>query len=280
MRRIALLALALLLAGCTPAPRTNGTTTDAPDSGPAPDGPVGTVEDVLDGDSLRMVIDGTPTEVRLLGINAPERDECWADEARDALADDASGRDLVVVASGQDQYGRVVARLHDGTSDIGLAMLEQGHAIALALEHDRRAEYLAAEDDAMRLERGLWAPDACGPPLGDHGIVIWGLEPDAPGRDDVDPNGEWIAIANEGETVVDIGGWSIRDESSVHRYVFEEGFTLGPGQIVTIRSGCGSAEPFDLHWCADTPVWTNSGDTALLLGPSGQVVGRFRYLED
>ena len=38
---------------------------------------VGTVTEVIDGDTVTMTIAGVPTTVRLLGTNAPEIDECW-----------------------------------------------------------------------------------------------------------------------------------------------------------------------------------------------------------
>lgn len=233
---------------------------------------------MLDGDSLRVVLDGVSTEVRLLGINAPERDECWADAARDALHTMTDGALLTIVGSERDQFGRVLAYVYSVDVNLNLELVSAGHALVVASDHDLLPEFLAAEDDAVRLDRGLWAPDACGPAL-DHGVRIWVIEPDAPGRDDTNPNGEFVAITNEGDDI-DLTGWMLRDESSVHRYTFPDGFVLERGSIITVRSGCGTDQPPDLYWCAETTVWTNSGDTVLLLEPSGAIADRERYFGD
>ena len=54
---------------------------------------------MFDGDSFLAIVDGGEEEVRLIGINAPERGECLADDARQALvelaADGVTGRPTV-----------------------------------------------------------------------------------------------------------------------------------------------------------------------------------------
>lgn len=274
MRRLVPI-LALVAAACTASTPAPAPGSDSIPAGTAPDGTTGRIDTVLDGDSLRVVLDGVSTEVRLLGINAPERGECWADQARTALDGLATARSLTVVDHGIDQYGRVLAYLYDGPTNLNLSLVAAGHALVVASEHDLLPEFIAAEDDAVRLERGLWGPSACGDPI-EHAVGIWGIEYDAPGRDDLNPNGEFVLISNEGDDQ-DLTGWMVRDESSVHRYIFPEGFVLERDAIVTIRSGCGVDEFPDFYWCADTSVWTNSGDTVLLLEPTGAIADRVRY---
>ncbi len=84
------LALALVAGACGPLAAPN-TTTPAPASGPAvvtddPPAPgdavVARVDFVQDGDSLRVTIDGQEERIRLIGINTPERDECFGSEAK------------------------------------------------------------------------------------------------------------------------------------------------------------------------------------------------------
>ena len=161
-----------------------------------------------------------------------------------------------------------------------LAIADLQHSIALATDHDLLPDFLAAEEEAAALERGLWAPTACGSGATTTGVRIWAIEPDAPGRDDRNPNGEFVAIANEGSSGAELTGWMIRDESSKHRYTFPSDFVLAPGTIVTVRSGCGDDSDDTLYWCADGTVWTNSGDTVLLLDAAGAVVERLRYTAD
>jgi endonuclease YncB( thermonuclease family) len=271
--------LVLAIAACSPQAATDATGGGDSTRGTAPQGREGRIDTVLDGDSVRIVLDGVSTEIRLLGINAPERNECWADESRNALTAATANRSLTVVGDDIDQYGRTLAYVYDGATNVNLAQVVEGHALIVASDHDLLPEFLAAEDDAVRLERGLWAWGSCGERL-EHEVSIWVIEPDAPGRDDTNPNGEFVAITNGGEPI-DLGGWMLRDESSVHRYTFPSGTVLGTGAIASVRSGCGTDEPPELlYWCADGPVWTNSGDTALLLEPSGAIADRERYFGD
>jgi micrococcal nuclease len=262
------------LVACSPSADTSTTS----DTSAAPAGRAGRLETVIDGDSVRVVLDGVSRQIRLLGINAPERDECWADEARIALAGMTEGRLLTVVEAGTDQYGRLLAYLYDGGTNLNVEQVASGNAIAVATRHDLLPEFLAAEDDAARLGRGWWSPTACGPAR-EHQISIWAIEADAPGRDDTNPNGEYVVITNTGPPT-DLTGWIVRDESSVHRYTFPDGFVLDTDGLVRVRSGCGDDDGADLHWCADTPVWNNAGDTVLLLQPSGAIADRERYFDD
>lgn len=262
--------------GTSPITTSPVTTTPIGD-GTAPSGDTATVITVLDGDSLRVSLAGTEQEVRLLGINAPERDECFADEARTLLGG-AAGGTVTLVGGATDQFGRRLAHVYAGSTDLGGWLIAQGAAIAMSEDHDLRPDYLAAEQEAALRGVGMWAPDACGP-APDPGPFVYEIEFDAPGRDDENPNGEYVVIGNEG-AAADMTGWSLRDESSAHRYRFPDGFGLDTGALVLVRSGCGADSPSELFWCADGTVWNNDGDTALLLGPDGSVVSRLRYVGD
>ena len=268
--------LTAFLAGCTPATAPSSTTGA---SALLTEGIPITIDAVLDGDSVRVDHDGTAIEVRLLGINAPERGECWADEARTALSAALEGGGISVVGDERDQYGRLLGYLRSQTSNINRDLVANGHAIAIAVDHEDLPDFLAAEEEAISLERGLWSPTACGSSADRFDIRIWAMEPDAPGRDDRNPNGEFVALTNEGPDA-DLTGWVLRDESSAHRYRFPDGFVLATGEIIIIRSGCGTDARPDIYWCAEGTVWNNSGDTVLLLDHFGAVVDRVRYLED
>jgi endonuclease YncB( thermonuclease family) len=236
-------------------------------------GATGTVVAVLDGDSLRIDLGLEIEDIRLLGINAPEEGECWTDRSRAALESLVEG---VVTVSGEerDQFGRRLAYIQAGATGVNAALVRGGHAIATS-GHTRAVEFVAAEDDAYDAGNGLWSPTACGP-APSAAPAIRDVVFDAPGPDDIDPNGEYVVLGNDGEPA-DLTGWRIRDESSTHRFTFPEGFSLGRGETVVIRSGCGGDTPGELHWCADGPVWSNGGDMALLLDPAGNVVARLRY---
>lgn len=235
-----------------------------------------TVVAVSDGDTLRVLLSGTEVEIRLEGINAPEHGECFDDEARDMLAGVVGNQVIVGESSpGRDQYGRIVAYVHVGELNINRWLLQEGAVMATSGEHELLAEFLADDEEAYGRGVGMWARGVCRPDP-DPEVFLYAVEPDAPGRDEANPNGEFVVIGNRG-SAVDLTGWVVRDESSVHRYRFPSGTTLGGGSLLSVRSGCGSSTAGEVHWCADGAVWNNDGDTALLLDAAGRVVDRWRY---
>ena len=95
---------------------------------------------------------------------------------------------------------------------------------------------------------------------------------DAPGDDNHNLDEEWVRFTNTGTAPVDLSGWHVADESSSHRYTFDD-LTLVPGAAVTLFTGCGSDTESERYWCnADSAVWNNSGDTVFLRDPSGNNV--------
>lgn len=239
---------------------------------PAPNGSVDVVT-ILDGDSLVVSIDGDETDVRLLGINTPERNECFSAEAK-AAAEALIGETVRLAGDDDDQFGRLLRYVY--TEDevlINEELITGGFALALSNRHALLDEFKRAEADAFAGKLGLWQTDACGPETAAI-VSISGLEPNAPGDDSQNPNGEWVEISNQGGKSVELSGWTVRDESSQHRFSFPSGFVLDAGHEIRILSGCGNDSASELYWCAGDAVWSNGGDTAYLLDRSGNVVAR------
>ena len=280
--------LALLCASCAA-----GSVGDSPTTGPGPGAPTSTgavitttgssagvaadLLEVLDGDSLLVSLDGVEEEVRLLGINAPERGECFDSRSREAATALLEKTPLFLeLLPERDQFDRLLAYAWAGGALVNYELLEGGYAIAVQNDHPRLAEFLEADQRAFSSGVGLWAAAASGVPSGTSPALVE-VEADPPGPDQDDLNAEWVLLANEGEQVADLSGWVLRDESSEHRYPFPAGIALRPGGQLTVHTGCGRDGAADLYWCADGPVWNNTGDTALLLDPTGNVAARLRY---
>lgn len=235
-----------------------------------------TVIDVIDGDSLRVEIDGTSAQLRLTGVNAPERDECHGDVARAAL-EALVERPVILETTGgddEDRFGRLLRYVisEDG-STVNLTLIETGAATVLQGDHAREDEFAAASDTAWESRLGMWSPTACGT-AGSTDVRIGDVDFDPRGRDE-DTN-ETVLLTNDGPNAVDIGGWILRDESSIHRLQIPEGTTLAAGAELSVVTGC-EAEPPTIAWCSDGPVWSNGGDTAILQTPNGSTVDRLRY---
>ncbi|MDJ0923888.1 MAG: lamin tail domain-containing protein [Acidimicrobiia bacterium] len=275
-RVVTVASLLLALPSCS----QNGTavTAGVPDLDAA-GGVTAVIFRILDGDSFEaMLADGTIVEVRLLGINAPERDECYHEDAASALEKLMPG-EIVLVSDAEetDRYGRLLSYALVADENVNLAMVTEGHAVALQSGHTLEPSFVDAANGAAVTGRGLWSATACGFASPLPAVQISEFEFDPPGRDADEPNREWVTFRNRGQERVDLEGWIVRDESTQHRFVFPSGAELAAGSSVTVRSGCGDPTPEDLYWCAGDPVWSNGGDTIIIQLPDGTVVDWERY---
>jgi micrococcal nuclease len=224
----------------------------------------------VDGDTVELA-DGR--RVRYLGINTPERGQPLFQEATAANRRLTEGRRAWLVLDTQqtDRFGRVLAYLWVGERFVNLELVRQGYANAYTEPPNVRysEEILAAEQEARRAGLGLWA-------MADLPIRIREIHYDAPGPDHENPNGEWIAIENEGSLAVDLLEFSLKDEAN-HIYTFPS-MTLEPGAELILYSGQGQDSRDTLYWgLSGDAVWNNDGDSAYLRNPQGELVDRYTY---
>lgn len=224
-----------------------------------------------DGDSGIIAIDGEEIEFRLLGYNAPERFEgdggplsCNGEAAEAALRQilTEAGPEARFVGAETDRFGRTLGDLVIDGGSVVEDLVSGGWGLATG-DNGRRDLMEAAAAD----ERGLWGP-GCGTPAAD-GIVVDRVEPDPPGRDEDDLNSEIVELINVGDAVIDLDGWDIRDDSSSHR--FDLGGTIEPGGRLIVRTGSGTSGSGELFLGSRSPVWSNRGDTVLVIDPDGVV---------
>lgn len=233
----------------------------------------GEVTWIVDGDTIEVESGDGEVTVRLASINAPERDECYAEPALDHLIATLKGETVSLDVIGEDQFGRFLAHVFAGDRHVNLELVEQGLALASSPEEgDVHGEsILDAEDEAFANRSGLWSETACGAEQVPDVVFDPGSSvTDPAGPDDQDLSGEAIAVRNTGTEIVDLAGWILRDESSRHRFVFGD-IRIGGGETILVSSA-------DVGWDpGGSPVWNNGGDMALLQLPDGTVVARWRY---
>lgn len=127
---------------------------------------VGTVASIVDGDTLRLTVDGNDVRVRLIGIDTPEvypDIECFGPEASAALAELAPVGSHVTFTydvDPRDRFDRELMYLFtlDGVF-INAALVEQGFATAVLFEPNDRHwnELRALERHARDAGLGLWS---------------------------------------------------------------------------------------------------------------------------
>ena len=129
----------------------------------------GKVVDLGWGDSL-TVLDGQNKRhrVRLLGIDAPEKEQSFGPAARQKLSVLVFGKMVAVKYQKIDRNGRPLGKVLLGTTDVNLEMLKAGLAWYYANDSDLpesdRPLYAKAEQDARSASRGLWQDETQQPP--------------------------------------------------------------------------------------------------------------------
>lgn len=123
----------------------------------------GRVVAVADGDTITVRDGERDVQVRLWGIDAPERGQPWWKRSREALAALASRRDAQLLERGRDSYGRTLARVVVDGVDLGEAQLRGGWAWVF-LRYTNDAAFVALESEARAARRGLWASPDPEPP--------------------------------------------------------------------------------------------------------------------
>ena len=232
---------------------------------------------MVDGDTIVAGISGVTETVRLLGINAPEKDECHAGAATAQLMALLEGRELrVEPAEGEarDDFGRLLAYVEAGDAPVNEALIRAGAAVSLYGDHPRAGSFDEAMDEAWRERAGMWSSRACGPPTTAR-LEIGTVVADPRGDDNEFANAEQIQLVNPGPAV-DLGGWIVRDESSSNRYRFPAGTVLDAGAALVVHSGCGVDTPTAVFTCTG-PIWSNGGDTVMVQTPEGNVAARKTY---
>lgn len=137
---------------------------------PAPFDIRGRVVGVQDGDSI-TVLDSSYVQykVRLAGIDAPEKKQAFGAASKRSLSALVYDRFVEVHVTKTDRYGRYVAKVTVGGTDVCLAQIRAGMAWFYAdyqkeLSPADREMYLAAHRAALAARSGLWADAAPIPP--------------------------------------------------------------------------------------------------------------------
>ena len=254
---------------------------------PPEDQVVGTVLSVVNGHTMAMVINGSPTNVRLTGITAPTLEDCWSQESTDRLAAIVEGKELLLVpgSTEADEFGQLLRYAYletaGGTEFINAIQVTEGNAVAVQGTGDQDTMLKALEARAFQSGRGMWGSIVCGDAeaiAADRPVVrVGSINFDPTGPDENALDEESVTFENEGYGRVDFTGWTLRDETGTNRFTFPRGSMLVPGATLTVVTGCNANAEATVAWCADEPVWSNGGDTVIVSDSLGNAVIWFTY---
>ncbi|MBM3270941.1 MAG: thermonuclease family protein [Candidatus Sericytochromatia bacterium] len=119
---------------------------------------------MTDGDTVVVRAAGGERKVRLLGIDAPEKDQApWGPRATAFLRQLVTGKAVRVETDVQprDRYGRTLGYLYAGEVFVNLEMVRQGFAMLYTHPPNvaHTAALVAAQREAREAGRNIWALD-------------------------------------------------------------------------------------------------------------------------
>ena len=112
---------------------------------------------VIDGDTIEIKSGDVGYKARLKGINTPEKDMIYWEEARDFLESEVGNKEVGVVNFGGDKYGRLLVYVFRNGKNINAKILENGFGSLYYYEKDDYYEELQKAEEFARLnQRGIW----------------------------------------------------------------------------------------------------------------------------
>lgn len=131
------------------------------------------VYSVIDGDTIRVKIDGKVEPVRLIGVDTPELSgphteaECFGAEASARTRELLSGKQVRLkpdnALNDRDTYDRLLRYVYLEDTSINQLLIEEGYGFEYTFKkpYAYQNEFRRAHRQASEAGRGLWAPDTC-----------------------------------------------------------------------------------------------------------------------
>lgn len=235
------------------------------------------VSKVTDGDTVELQ---SGERVRLLGINTPEKGQPYHEEATNRLKELIEGKTVTLEkdVGDKDQYGRLLRYVFLSDENINIKLVKEGYANVYIISPNTKYKnyFIQAETEAKNLKIGVWKPPSAGQDVCDDKCInVSYFHWDANGNDCENLNDEYVTFKNTCDFSCDVGGWTVKDESSREPYTFPS-FTLGSGATVTLYTGFGTDSSTELYWGSIgrscNAIWNNNGDTLYLRNSDGYLV--------
>lgn len=227
--------------------------------------------DVIDGDTIAVLLDGLLVKVKYIGVDAPEsvsRLEYLGKEARNRNRELIVGRDILLYkdVSDRDRFDHLLRYVFVDDKFINYELVSQGYASALDEPPDTACAFLfkEAENSVKAAALGIWAPHTPQPIeiFANTNLIIFS----------VNKGEEFVDIQNVGDGAIDLSGWKLVSELGKEECKLSG--VIHPYEIVRLFSGidqpgfsCGFAKPI---WDDKEP------DPAVLYDPDGNEVARYQ----
>ncbi len=257
------------------------------------------VDNVVDGDTIDVLMAGKNRRVRIIGLDTPETVsphkpiECFGPEASKRAKEILFGKYVFLEKDSTqdevDKYGRLLRHvfLNNGNSFAEI-MIGEGLAreYTYRVAHKYQKEYRAVEDLAKQNKLGLWADEACKnffisqnmdkeiiKKSFNSSIVISDIFYN--GKNNPLEGDEYVEISNQG-IEQNLIGYYLRDASK-KVFVFPD-IILSAQAKLKIFTGCGVNTQTELYWCHhESAIWNNDHDKASLYNKQEEVLASYEY---
>jgi micrococcal nuclease len=216
---------------------------------------------LLGVDTPEVHVETDPAEWEGVPSSQAGRD-CLREEGYDAsdyVSNQIAGETVTIqfddAADRRGSYGRLLAYVIVDGENLNYQLVNQGYARVYDSTFSLSESFYTAESSARSAESGAWrCQNAATPtatptptststetatPSGDDGeLVVDEIHADAEGNDHENLNDEYVVFRNAGDEPIEMGGWQVEDEAD-HTYTVPSGFTLEPGETVTLYTGSG-----------------------------------------
>ena len=128
-----------------------------------------TVVRVIDGDTIRVRVQGQEHTVRLIGVDTPET--VHPTEAAQHFGAEASAYTKAALEAKtvtleadptgdtRDRYGRLLRYVHLDGQNFNARLIREGYGHAIRrFRYSLKAQFIRLEDSARKAGRGLWSP--------------------------------------------------------------------------------------------------------------------------
>jgi micrococcal nuclease len=117
----------------------------------------GKVVGISDGYTITILTKNKQSiKVRLVEIDAPEKDQPWGQKSKQALSDLIYSLNVTVDSAGNDRYGRTLGTVFLSNININKHMVENGNAWAYT-QYVRDSSYFELQKNAKSKQLGLWS---------------------------------------------------------------------------------------------------------------------------
>jgi len=205
--------------------------------------------------------------IRLIGIDAPEKDQPYSDEVIGQLKQ-LEGKVIRMEkdTTNKDRYGRYLRYVFLDDHFINLELVQSGLVYAYIVSPDKRyeREFLEAENVARANGVGIWARSEYS-----DCVELGQFHYNAKGEDDKNLADEFFVVRNSCERAISASRWSARN--TFNSFAIPN-FELGAGSEIRVTTGSGENSDREIFLSSKRPIWTNKGDVLYLKDGDGSII--------